>query len=74
MIERRAFTSSRDRRASKRKRDEAQQTKIDEARRRLLAGAVVLAKVELGEINEAQFRKWLDSALTDPEDRALFSL
>jgi len=59
---------------AKRKRDEAQQARKSEARRKVLAGTVVLEKVERGEINEAQFRKWLDSALSEPADRALFNL
>jgi hypothetical protein len=59
---------------TKRKRDEAQQTKKSEARRKVLAGTVLLEKVERGEITEAQFRKWLDSGLTEAEDRALFNL
>lgn len=59
---------------SRRKREEAQQARKDEARRRVVAGTVVLEKVERGEIAEAQFRKWLDSALTEAEDRALFKL
>jgi large subunit ribosomal protein L7/L12 len=59
---------------AKRKREETQQAKKDEARRKMLAGALVLEKVDRGEINEGQFRKWLDSALTLPEDRALFKL
>jgi hypothetical protein len=59
---------------TKRKRDEAQQTRKNEARRKVLAGTVVLEKVERGEITEAQFRKWLESALTEPGDRALFDL
>ena len=59
---------------TKRKRDEAQQTRKNDARRKVLAGTVVLEKVERGEITEAQFRKWLESALTEPDDRALFDL
>jgi hypothetical protein len=59
---------------AKRKREQAQQAKKDEARRKLLAGTVVLEKVERGEIPEAQFRKWLDGELTEAEDRALFKL
>jgi hypothetical protein len=59
---------------TKRKRDEAHQARKDEARRKLLAGTVVLEKVERGEITETQFRKWLDSVLTQPDDRALFDL
>jgi hypothetical protein len=59
---------------TKRKREEAQQAKENDARRKVLAGTMVLEKVERGEITEAQFRKWLDGALTEPKDRALFNL
>lgn len=59
---------------TKRKRDEAQKAKKDDTRRKLLAGTVLLAIVERGEITQAQFRQWLDSALTQPKDRALFDL
>jgi hypothetical protein len=59
---------------AKRKREEAQRAKKNDTRRKLLAGTVVLEKVDLGEITEAQFRRWLDSVLTQPEDRALFNL
>jgi hypothetical protein len=59
---------------TRRKRDEAQKARKDEARRRFLAGTVLLEKVERGEITEAQFRKWLDSSLTEADDRALFKL
>jgi hypothetical protein len=59
---------------AKRKREEVERSRRDDARRKFLAGTVVLEKVERGEIDEAQFRKWLDSALTQSQDRALFNL
>jgi len=43
-------------------------------RRKILVGGMVLAKVELGEIDREQFRGWLDQALTRADDRALFGL
>jgi hypothetical protein len=43
-------------------------------RRKILAGGVVLAKVQQGEIDSEQFRGWLDQALTRADDRALFGL
>jgi hypothetical protein len=43
-------------------------------RRKILVGGIVLAKVEHGELDSAQFRGWLDQALTRAEDRALFDL
>jgi hypothetical protein len=59
---------------AKRKREEAQRAKKDDTRRKLLAGTVVLEKVARGEIEEAQFREWLNGVLTQTEDRALFNL
>jgi hypothetical protein len=46
----------------------------DDTRRKILVGAVVLAKVEQGVIGEAELRTWLQGALTRPRDRALFGL
>ncbi len=46
----------------------------DDTRRKILAGAIVLAKVEAGELDRALFRQWLDQALTRADDRALFEL
>jgi hypothetical protein len=46
----------------------------DELRRKILVGAVVLAKVEDGSLEEAVLKKWLDPAITRKEDRALFEL
>jgi hypothetical protein len=43
-------------------------------RRKILVGGIVLAKVQQGEIDDAQFRGWLDQALTRADDRALFGL
>jgi large subunit ribosomal protein L7/L12 len=43
-------------------------------RRKILVGGIVLTKVERGEIDNEQFRGWLDQALTRAEDRALFGL
>ena len=50
---------------------------VDDLRRRArrrLVGAIVLAKVEQGEIDAAQLRRWLDQALTREDDRELFRL
>jgi len=43
-------------------------------RRKILVGGIVLAKVQQGEFDDAQFRGWLDQALTRADDRALFGL
>jgi hypothetical protein len=45
-----------------------------ETRRKILVGGIVLAKVEQGEIDNLQFRGWLDQSLRRAEDRALFGL
>ena len=46
----------------------------DDTRRKILAGAIVLAKVASGELDGKRFREWLDQALTRADDRALFEL
>jgi hypothetical protein len=43
-------------------------------RRKILVGGVVLAKLERGEIDQEQFRSWLNHALTRADERALFDL
>jgi hypothetical protein len=53
---------------------EARRSRREEMRRKFLVGAVVLAKVEAGEIDEETFKQWLDRTVTKPEDRALFGL
>ena len=58
----------------RRKRLEVQQARKEDTRRKILVGAVVLTKVERGEIGEGQLRKWLTEGLTRAEDRALFRL
>jgi len=45
-----------------------------ETRRRILVGAVVLARVRDGSMKEEELRAWLDPVLTRTEDRALFGL
>ena len=45
-----------------------------ELRRKILAGAILLSKVEAGEFDEAALRRWMDAALSREEDRALFGL
>jgi hypothetical protein len=46
----------------------------DELRRKILVGAVVLAKVEAREFDEAVLRGWMDKAVSRADDRALFDL
>lgn len=59
---------------TRRQRLESQQAKKAKLRKQLLVGSVVLAKVERGEIAEAEFRKWMDRGLTRAEDRVLLDL
>jgi len=43
-----------------------------DTRRKILVGAIVLAKAEQGELEAGQLRGWLDAALTRDDDRRLF--
>jgi prefoldin subunit 5 len=45
-----------------------------DTRRKILVGAIVMAKIEQKVMDEKLLRKWLDEALTRPDDRALFGL
>lgn len=45
-----------------------------DTRRKILVGAIVLAKVDQGEFEQRTLRRWLDKALTRADDRALFGL
>jgi predicted RNase H-like nuclease (RuvC/YqgF family) len=53
---------------------EARRTRREELRRKILAGAIVLAKVEQGLFDQKTFKSWLDTELTIASDRALFGL
>ena len=46
----------------------------DDTRRKILAGAILLAKVEAGEFESRTFKRWLEKALTRKDDRKLFGL
>ena len=46
----------------------------DDTRRKILIGAIVLARVDQGRIPQADLTAWLDEALTRQDDRALFDL
>jgi hypothetical protein len=52
----------------------AKRSRQEDTRRKILVGALVLARVEQGQLPESEFRTWLDAALTRAEDRALFEL
>jgi hypothetical protein len=53
---------------------ESRRTRRADTRRKILVGAIVLAKVEQGVIQESVLRGWLEGALTRADDRALFGL
>lgn len=53
---------------------EAKRTRKVDTRRKVLVGAIVLARIEQGRFPEAELRAWLDEALTRDDDRALFEL
>jgi hypothetical protein len=52
----------------------AKKSRGEELRRKILAGAVLLAKVEKGEFQEATLKQWMSVALTRAQDRELFGL
>ena len=52
----------------------AKKSRHEELRRKILVGAVLLAKVERGEFEEVVLKEWMSVALTRAEDRALFGL
>jgi hypothetical protein len=53
---------------------ESRQARKEELRRKILAGAIVLARVERDALANAHFRQWLDESLVREDDRALFNL
>ena len=53
---------------------EAKKKRSDDTRRKVLVGAVILAKVERGEWPKDKLLAMLDSNLTRADDRALFDL
>lgn len=59
--------------ARQRKLESQRERKLD-TRRKILVGAIVLAKVEQGVVAESQLRQWLDGALRRADDRELFGL
>jgi len=53
---------------------ESRQARKEDTRRKILAGSIVLAKIEQGALDGAVFQKWMDEGLTRADDRALFKL
>jgi hypothetical protein len=60
--------------AARQKSIESRRSRKEDTRRKILAGAIVLAKLDQGEFDKGQFYRWLDEALTRLDDRALFDL
>ena len=53
---------------------ESRRARKEDTRRKVLVGAIALARVEQGRLPEAELRGWLDEALERADDRALFDL
>jgi hypothetical protein len=51
---------------------ESRRERKADTRRKILVGAIVLARVERGDLPEAELRQWLEAALTRDDDRRLF--
>jgi hypothetical protein len=52
----------------------SRRSRRDDTRRKIIVGAVVLAKVDQALMPASTLHEWLDAALTRPDDRALFAL
>jgi hypothetical protein len=59
---------------ARRRARECKRSAREEARRKFLVGAAVLMQVDRGALETAVLRRWLDSALTRSDERALFGL
>lgn len=70
----RALKARKQRVDARRKSLETKRTRREETRRKILVGAIVLAKVDQGVMEESLLREWLGKALIREEDRALFEL
>ena len=53
---------------------ESRRIRKTDTRRKVLIGAIVLARIEQGRFPEAELHAWLDEALIREDDRALFNL
>ncbi len=53
---------------------EAKAARALDTRRKILAGAVVLARIERGQLQADEWRAWLDTGLVRERDRTLFGL
>ena len=53
---------------------ESRKARKEDTRRKILVGALVLARVQQGRFSEGELKRWLDEALTREDDRKLFGL
>ena len=53
---------------------ESRRSRKADTRRKILVGAIVLAKAEHGEMDRSLLRRWLEQGLVRTDDRALFGL
>ena len=53
---------------------ESRRARKADTRRKILVGAIVLAKVEHGEMDRALLGQWLEQGLVREDDRLLFGL
>lgn len=61
-------------RAERQKAISQERQRKEHTRRKILIGAIVMAKIEQGVMDDSQLKSWLDQALTRADDRALFGL
>ena len=59
---------------SRRRTLESRRSRKADTRRKILIGAIVLARIEQGRLPKTEVCAWLNDALTRPDDRALFDL
>ncbi len=53
---------------------ESHRERKNDTRRKILIGAIVLARIKQGRFTETELLAWMDEALTRADDRALFAL
>jgi hypothetical protein len=60
--------------AARQRATDARRERKEDTRRKILIGAIVLARIEQGRLSETEVRGWMNEALTRADDRALFDL
>ena len=53
---------------------ESQRERKADTRRKILIGAIVLARIDQGRLERSEVHAWLDEALIREDDRTLFNL